>query len=170
MTVLPKMKISISFLISLLAVMNLSSCREVTQYSEIPEISFKRIFTTDTVDILGNQVKKVKLTFSVIDGDGDVGLRESDTIAPYINEFQYNFYSLLFGKTNGIFEKSELPDANYRIPYVEVEEGKSYKADIDVTFQYQIILIEFDSIRLDFFIYDRALNKSNIASTPVIIL
>ena len=145
------------------------SCQEITKYSEIPFISYESHISGDSTDILGNKVKFVTLTFSVIDGDADFGLMDSDTMPPYDTIYNYNFFSTLFAKTGGEYQEMEILLGNYRIPFLEGESGKAYKADIDIKFEYFYALMPADTIKYEFYVVDKALNQSNIVQTPEII-
>jgi len=145
------------------------SCHEITKYSEIPEIHYKSHISKDSVDILGNQIKYIELTFSVLDGDADFGLAVGDTLPPFDTIYNNNFFSTLFAKENGVFEEVDILLSSYRIPYLEVVGGKAYKADVKVEFEYFYSLLPSDTIKYEFHVYDKALNQSNIEETPEII-
>lgn len=159
------------FLISLLVF----SCRKPQNYSEIPEIGYKSFTVRDTTDLLGNNGLVGELTFTFVDGDGDLGLHEpdvepGDTIDPEDPEYTNLFFTLYVMK-NGILT---IPDdikipLNYRIPYMEPEgQDPSLKGEIKVEFLY--ILFKYDTLLYDFYITDRAKNESNLESTPLIVL
>jgi len=149
------------------------SCKKPEQYSEIPEISFKNINIENTYDTLDNQIKRVILTFYVIDGDGDIGLDTSEHYPPYDTSsvYYHNLFITESEKKNGIYEPIDLTvPLYYRIPYI-VQKGKNptLKADIIIKIDYSIPSL-YDTIKYDFFIYDRAFHKSNTVSTSDIIL
>ena len=58
----------------------ISSCLNVENYPIEPAILFSEYTLTDTTDALGNNIKLFELTIEFTDGDGDIGLEESDTI------------------------------------------------------------------------------------------
>ena len=63
-----------------------------------------------------------------------------------------------------------LPSAAYRIPYMErLGQNKILKGTISISFIYQSYS-PTDTIRYDFYIKDRAINESNVASTNEIVL
>ncbi|HBF87741.1 MAG TPA: hypothetical protein DDX39_03780 [Bacteroidales bacterium] len=151
----------------------LFSCKAPEVYPDEPEITFKEIIVKDTSDLL-NDIKMVKIIFSLIDGNGDIGLDESDTIAPYNQGsiYYYNLYVSFFEKHDGIFE--EITDLQvpyyYRIPNVSKEgQNKTLKADIQVDIDY-LYPIKYDTVYYEIYIYDRALNQSNTITTNTIIL
>jgi len=151
----------------------LFSCRKTETYPEIPEIEYKSFFFRDTTDLLGNKGLIGRLIFSFVDGDGDIGLRQPpDSIDPGDPEYS-NLFFTMFDLQDGILveigeDELEFP-LYYRIPYLEPHGiDKSLTGEIEVEFTY--LLFEFDTIKYDFYITDRAGNESNIASTPTFII
>ena len=156
------------FLITLLF-----SCTKKQEYPIEPEIGFKYFVVKDTVDKLQNPIKEVHLVFSFTDGDGDIGLSQGDTLFPFdkAGGHYYNLISTYYEKQNGTFnevaQNSEL--SNYRIPVLQdLAIKKSIRGDIEV--KRDLYFPNSDTIKYDFFIYDRALHKSNTISSPEIIL
>jgi hypothetical protein len=148
----------------------LSSCMKKESYPEFPEIEFRE-FTTifDTTKI----AKSGFLTFSFTDGNGDIGLGSGDTLPPYekSGDYYYNLVIDYYEKQQGQFVKVILdPPFSVRIPYLTPDyPNKAIKGIIVDTMQLNPAPV-YDTIKFVFFIYDRALNKSNIDSTPPIIL
>jgi hypothetical protein len=155
-------------LIAVLLIFSIPSCDDIVEYSPIPDLTFISTKVIDSTDILGNQKTYVELLFSVVDGDGDVGLNEYDTLSPFTGMYQYNFFSTLFYVQDGLYDSSGLADYNYRIPYIEIENHKAYKAEITVEFEYFNHQLLADTLSFDFFIVDRALNHSDTLRTPPI--
>ena len=145
------------------------SCHEITQYSEIPAITYKSHIARDSFDILGNSTKFVELTFSIIDGDGDFGLADDDTLPPFDTIYNFNFFPTLFAKNDTGFLEVSIAYPNFRIPFVQVENHKAYKADIIIEMEYITSFLETDTIKYDFYVVDKALNESNVVTTPEII-
>ena len=148
----------------------LSSCRKIENLPPEPRIEFRSFEIFDTLDILGNFSKGGRLKFYFEDGDGDLGLKEptlprSDST---------NLFLTLYKKKEGNFEPADPNDliypSDYRIPYmVRLGQNKILKGTISVTFIY-LFYNPFDTIKYDFYIQDRAMNVSNIATTCEIIL
>lgn len=164
----------IGFLLILLLLF-LGACPGPEYYPNEPEVNFKKVVLTDSFDALGNKVKRLTLVFNVVDGNGDIGLREQDTISPFVGEYRYNCYTTLYEKIDGELVPAELSAPyNFRIPYVEPQgQNKLLKADIYLDMDFTVYgngELLYDSIAFDFFIYDRSLNQSNIDKTPVIYL
>ena len=167
------LKKNFSLFIFLILIVSIFSCEKATNFSKIPIIKFKKIIFEENEDILGNKIKKIELTFSVIDGDGDIGLEEllnQDTIV-YDTLYYYNLFTTLYVKENGSFRVFETEVPNYRIPYIEIQgRNRVLKADIKIDIEYAIGSTEtmpYDTIKYDLFIYDRASNKSNLITSPV---
>lgn len=114
------------------------------------------------------------LTVYVEDGDGDLGLSASDTFPPFNagSTYYYNFYVLLYEKTNGNWQS--LPDGyNGRFPILR--EGlprKPIQANItmEMDVSYWKLFLNSNIIKMDVFIFDRALHKSNTVSSEEITL
>lgn len=147
------------------------SCRKIESISEIPSIEFKSFTLRDTVDLLNNQGKVGELVFSFVDGDGDIGLPQPDSIPTDTSSF--NLFFTLYEKLDGEFLKVDEDDLetplNYRIPFIEMEgQNKTLKGEIQVDFMY--LIIKYDTIKYEFYLVDRALNQSNVETTPEISL
>jgi hypothetical protein len=148
----------------------LTSCMKKEQYPDIPEIAFQSFtLAFDT----NNIPRKGYLTISFKDGDGDIGLHPGDTLSPYQKggAYYYNYVIDYYEKQNGVFVLVPLnPPYHARIPYLTPDDPtKAIKGFIVDTLQMNPYPV-FDTIKLKFFIYDRALHKSNTDSTPPIIL
>ena len=151
----------------------LSSCRKTETYPEIPEIEYKSFFFRDTIDELGNEGLVGRLIFSFVDGDGDIGLKQPpDTIDPGDPEYS-NLFFTMFDLQNGILveigdDELELT-LYYRIPYLEPQRmDNSLTGEVEVEFTY--LFFDYDTIKYEFYITDRAGHESNIESTPLFIL
>ncbi len=158
------------FLLMALITLQFSSCMKKESYPDVPEIayeSFAAVYDT------GRYPKSAILTISFRDGDGDIGLRFFDTLPPYQKngQYYYNYVIEYFEKRMGTFVKVDLdPPFSARIPWLTPDDqNKAIKGIIVDTLQMNPKPL-YDTIRLRFFIYDRALNRSNVDSTPPIIL
>ena len=157
-----------NLVIILIAAVALNSCRKIEQLPSVPRVEFTSFAIFDTVDILGNHSKGGRLKFYFEDGDGDIGLE-----APGKNETDTtNLFFTLFRKKGGNMVEAASNDllkpSSYRIPYMErLGVNKILKGTISVTFLY-LFYAPGDTIKYDFYIKDRALNESNVASTSEI--
>jgi hypothetical protein len=142
----------------------------VEQLSAVPHIEYTSFTIFDTTDILGNTSKGGRLKFHFEDGDGDLGLD-----APSASQTDStDLFFTLYRKVGGIMvqapDNDPLKPSAYRIPYLEkLGQNKILKGTISVTFLY-LFYSPADTIRYDFYIEDRALNVSNVASTNEIVL
>jgi hypothetical protein len=161
----------IIFLITVLIIIfAVDSCRKIQQLPATPKIEFTSFTIFDTLDILGNNSKGGRLRFHFEDGDGDLGLAPPTDI----QSDSTNLFFTLFRKKGGIMvpaaDNDPLKPSPYRIPYmVRLGQNKILKGTISVTFLY-LFYSPSDTIRYDFYIMDRALNVSNVASTSEIVL
>lgn len=172
--------ITLFVFISLLA--GLGACKKVEKFPETPRIQylgFEKIYNPG-LEIYDRGV----LSFSFEDGDGDIGLNTGDTLPPYdpSSEYHYNLIITFFEMQNG--ELTEVPivwfnpqteqydtlTLSARIPDLTPSGvNKSISGEIfDTLFIYNFSS-SFDTIKFDAYIFDRALNKSNTISTPLIV-
>lgn len=147
-----------------------SSCTKIERLPPEPHIEFKSFRVFDTVDILGNVAKGGRLKFYFEDGDGDLGLINPGGDQSDTNNLIVKLYRKIHGEMVPAFGNDPLMPSSYRIPYM-VREGqnKILKGTISVTFLY-LFYSGSDTIQYDFYIKDRALNESNVASTNEIII
>ncbi len=162
-------------------IISVFSCTKPEQFSPIPQITFSHIELRDTVEKIGqsgNIVKLSKLHFDLIDGDGDVGLKENEIFTVENGTdtvYLFNFYLKLFRLKNGELVEPEIKaPTNYRIPYIEpIGQNKLLKAEISVDFTYNYDAknkLPYDTISYEFYLYDRKGNISNTINSPVFIL
>ena len=171
-----KSKLLFISLISLI-LCGLVSCKKVEHYSVIPHIGFKsmeKIANSTTIDDKG------MLTLTFTDGDGDIGLADGDTLAPYKRgtEYYYDFFATFIEKQKGVYKDIELPviqgqqlTNNARLPLVSTTgSNKNIKGDIAIEMYINNYVSSYDTIAFRIYIVDRALHKSNVITTPDIIV
>jgi len=156
--------------VSLIGISIISSCVKQEEFSDIPEITYRQFVTMfDT----GQYAVRGVLAFDFQDGDGDIGINPGDTLPPFNRSGGY-YYNLVIQysekRDSGYVEVILDPPLSARIPVLNPDyPGKAIKGFIADT-----LIMDpspaYDTIRLEFFIYDRALNKSNVLSTPDIAL
>ncbi len=172
MKLLPK----IGFILVLSAMLLQVSCSKKENFPDTPIIeyeSFVKIRNSQNID------EKGILEFSFTDGDGDIGLYNWDTVAPY----DYNLFITYFEKQNGEFKEVVLTyfdkitqeydtiSFNARIPIINRSgEDKAFKGKIEIEMFINNYFSDFDTIRFDAYIKDRTLNESNVISTPEIVV
>jgi hypothetical protein len=148
------------------------SCTKEEQFPIVPEIkyeSFIRLFNPNS-----GLFERGVLTISFTDGDGDIGLRPSDTVPPY----DYNLFIDYFEIQNGDTVKVAIIDPisldtitfNQRIPILTPGgSNKSIKGEIEDTLFIYNYSSPFDTIMFELYIVDRALHQSNVIQTPLIL-
>jgi len=143
----------------IIAFLFIISCGKLEHYSEIPKITYKNFSLDDTL-----------LIFSIVDGNGDIGLNSWDTTGPYSRDsaYYYNLFVKLFEKTDTGLAIVDLDiPLNYRIPYIEKTNSNAYKAEISINLDI-LNPFPYDTFVYEFYIVDRSLNKSNVERTPLL--
>jgi len=154
---------------SLLVIITLSAlvsgCLKSNEYPPEPVIELLSYTYKDSIDDLGNTAHMGLVTFSFTDGDGDMGLRDSDTAAP----FDHNLYVNRIGIKNGIEQPPV--ELQFRIPYITPKgQIKTLTGEMDVELDIIPLLINYDTLFYELYILDRALNQSNTITTNHIVL
>ena len=143
----------------------LVSCLKEEEYPIVPEIEYEEFLSL--VNKETGVAEKGVLKFSFKDGDGDVGLGQGDQDPPY----DYNLFISLYEIQNG--DSVEIEPAltlNQRIPLLTPEgKQKAIRGEIEDTLFINDPTSDYDTIFLEFYILDRALNQSNTISTPLIL-
>lgn len=131
----------------------LHSCKKKSTLDPKPVITFKSLSTETDSSVL---------VLGFTDGDGDIGLSQSDTAG----DFRYNCFIDIFRQNNGVWEKQEfwIP-YYYRIPMLK-KTSKEKPLEGDIVLE----LLDFppdlatpgpDTMKAVIYIKDRAQNKSN---------
>ncbi|MCX7862050.1 MAG: hypothetical protein N2449_03575 [Bacteroidales bacterium] len=146
----------------------LVQCKKPEKVSKVPEIKFIDLPIKDTVDLLGNPIRRATLIFSLVDGNGDIGLKDDDTFPPYNrgSAYYYNLFIDLYKRVNGQLVPIQLTTPFYfRTKYIEPQGiNKVLQCTLKVNLDFNVPLA-FDSCECMFYMYDRSLNKSNIERT-----
>ncbi len=156
-----KFFLSITVLLLLLA----KSCEELEPASKIPSIKYEDFIIQNYSASSGSL--SGTLVFRFMDGDGDVGLSQPEyTDSISIDSIPYNFYINRFDYQDSSYQLADT-SLRFRLPYME---GGTYKENLEGTVEIEIYYpyIFSDSIRLNFYLYDRSGNKSNIEKSPSI--
>jgi hypothetical protein len=166
----------IIIILLLLLTYSITGCLKQEVFPVEPQITFNGF--TKIQDSTGIDNRGV-IEIGYTDGDGDIGLADSDTVPPY----DYNLFMTYFEKQNGLFKQVEIVyfndstnqfdtlNMNARIPMLTPEgRHKAIKGIIQDTIFINNPLSSHDTIRFDIYIKDRALNVSNTVSTPEIIV
>lgn len=146
--------------------MLLSACLKTEEFPKEPRLVFKSY---------EGSISPAKLTVSFTDGDGDIGLNQSDTLAPYNpgGAWYYNFFVDYYKKVNGAWVKQvfTLP-LYYRIPVITpTGQNKALQGDIAVDIAQQVLpQVPGDTVRFGIHIADRALHESNTVFSDAIVV
>ncbi|MFT7298776.1 MAG: hypothetical protein ACI81S_001458 [Sphingobacteriales bacterium] len=155
----------------LLAVLIWSACKIEGGFPEIPVISnpsISLVKNQEGVDSIG------KLKFSFTDGDANIGLSQRDTVPPFDLNLFIDYYELI----EGAYKKVTVPNPNGtvdtinfngRIPLLN-ENGTTVDLQGEITQTINVLFAASDSIKLEFYIKDRSLNKSNKLTLAPIVL
>lgn len=150
------------------------SCKKVTNPTPGPPV-----VTFKDLNITSREPKPIAyFHFLFSDPDGDIGLKNSDTTGSfaYGSPYYYDFHMKIFkydtttkawlpgtiyynGDTAGLWY--------YRIPYIDNQsKDKSLTGEVYVQMTGFRPVSTMKKFRYEFYIYDRAHNKSNVVTTP----
>ncbi len=146
------------------------SCVKTEPVSTIPEITFKSLELAILVDTTLDQNLLVGiLTFDFIDGDADIGVEEADASNTELpDSIRYNLFLTPYSKIDGLYSLIEYDSIP---PYYSIirddkldriGQNKTIKGTITLTIY---DLPNYDTIRYDFMLRDRAGNNSNVETT-----
>lgn len=153
-----------------LSLLALAGCRPPVKFPEEPHIEFVSLEKEDDGTGVDNQAT---LTIHFQDGDGDIGLRESDTVGVFSKDslFYYNFFIDFYEKQYGQWVKVEMPTPLHaRVPYLSENVPESIEGDLSILTYINNYYSSFDTVKLSCYLVDRALHVSNIVETPEIIV
>lgn len=132
-----------------------ASCSDLETYSEIPKVEFKKVFLADTIDELDNKVKLQEISLQVIDGDGNLGLNRNEA------DSLYNLFITIYKKEKGQYQRTNDTIGKYRIPYKQpIGQNKYLRAEVIVNMTTSLSILQYDTIRYEIYIQDRADNLS----------
>jgi hypothetical protein len=165
-----------------------SACKEREIFPAIPAIEYKSHYFLRDPNSLGfGNDTLLGVLFTYRDGDGDIGLGPSDTLPPYernsdefgrvTNRFHYNVHVDYFEVVNGQMRPFIIPNTvdtfkvRARIGSLTPDgKFKAIRGEIDYQFMPPQFANRRDSIKLRITLIDRALNESNVAESPIIVL
>ncbi len=158
-------------LISGILILVLNACQKKEDYPDTPQIEFLNFTKIQNGSSIDN---KGILSLYFTDGDGNIGLAEGDTNAPFNvgSPYYYNFYINYYEKQKGNLVLVALPSPQHaRIPpIVGTGDNKPTKGTLDIELFINNYSSPYDTILFEAWIYDRNLNQSNIIRTPEIII
>jgi hypothetical protein len=168
----------INFFVILIVFVMLFSCKKEQEYPVIPAIEYKEFLHNPTS-------QEAYFVFKFTDGDGDIGLKQSDIYPPFdTSSFYYNnFYIHIYEKINGsykpfvlfntITQQNDTIIYPYRIPYIEpISANGSLKGELKTKIDdigMMLLFLHSDTVQFEAYIFDRKLHKSNVIRTPDII-
>ncbi|HVA97882.1 MAG TPA: hypothetical protein VNG53_03225 [Bacteroidia bacterium] len=155
-----------------------SGCIKAPNYPDTPSIAFQSFtkYGTDSAAVV----------FTFKDGDGDIGLQSSDTTPPFNfdsgnNIYYYDcFLEYLYKTSDGSYKPfydASAPNPlfndtiyfTYRVPNITpAGKVKVLSGQIQVMLHAPYYFPGHTSIEFNIYIYDRALHKSNVITTPPI--
>ena len=151
-----------------------NSCKKDVIYPIIPAIQYKNF---EKLKSYNGSDSALKLTISYTDGDGDLGLKQTQIDPPFDSSsiYYYNMYVYYYEYFNNKWNQVTINDFStdtirfkYRFPYLTPNtDNKVIKGEIDFTIN-NLIPIKSNRIKFSIFIYDRKLNKSNTVESDVI--
>jgi len=145
------------------------ACEKIRQLPPEPMIEFRNFIIKDTIDELGNAIKKGELIFYFEDGDGDLGAGQAGAVSDTI---EANVFLSVLQKSSGSFITPDsanwfLSDQKFRIPELErVGQNQTLMGTVELTIFYRFVNLHAnDTIMYDLYIEDQAGNRSNTIST-----
>ena len=177
-----------SLIIILFAFFTLAACQKKVEYPIEPKIAYEGF--TYLLDADSTFSGEGVISFSYTDGDGDLGLDDSDTLPPFgfHDAYYYNMVVDYLKSENGVFVKTPLlsphvptsPDDtlvlydtvtfNARFKRLrDSEEPKAISGTIDYKLTVQNPFSPNDTVKFEIRILDRALHESNVIQTEPII-
>ncbi len=141
------------------------ACNKLETYDNRP------IITESSYSLLQNASgfdTSLVLKFTFTDGDGNVGLSNSDTMPPY----DFNVMIDYFEKRDGKFTKILIPGStdtlNFNSRIKEFGSKNPTKAEVELKVNISVVIA--DTVKFDYYILDKSLNKSNVITTGPIVL
>lgn len=152
------------FPLLLIAVL-LSSCLKQENFPNRPDIEYLGFYPNPNAISKIDSLGYVKFSFT--DGDGDLGLNDSDNEGVFGSgqPYEFNLFIRYFERQNGTFVEIVPPGTlNVRFQRLDSEGGNgSVQGEMNVGVIANIS--PFDTVKYEMYIVDRALNHSDTIST-----
>jgi len=165
-------------LISLLGLLFLiiNGCIKQPAFPDTPIISL----VSATQTSYGTYSDSFNFVLNYTDGNGDIGLDSGDVAPPFNpgSPYFYNLYVEYYEKSNGAFKKvpntliaNDTVSFPIRMPVFYSPENKSKAIQGTISFGifYDNPPHYSDTVMFQIYIYDRALNKSNVVQSQTIV-
>ena len=133
------------------------ACKKREEFSNIPYLEFTKYEIKDSIDALGNITKLCELHLFFTDGDGDIGLFEEDTIAPFDYNLFVNYFEMKNNSLQQIIDTLN-PPYHIRIPNL-TPTGQNKSLKVDMKYDVDITYRNSDTIKFELKLFDRALMK-----------
>lgn len=154
----------------LIIVVLLTSCLKQEDFPNRPDIEYVGFFPNLNATSKADSVGFVRFNFT--DGDGDLGLDDSDNQGQFAmgEPYEFNLFVRYFERQNGNFVQVIPPgEINVRFKRLKSETGNgSIQGSMDVR-TYLSSASPFDTVRFEMYIVDRALNHSDTLVTEDLI-
>ena len=148
----------------------LSGCRHEQKYSVVPHIEFVSL---EKIDDGTGRDSQAELTIRFEDGDGDIGLDETDKSPVFAvdSPYYYNFFINFHEKRHGEWVELELPTPLHaRVPHLSDAVPESIEGTLSIVTYINNPASPYDTVRLTCWLVDRALHHSDTITTPEIIV
>ena len=145
-----------------------TSCQEKMDYPIEPKISLNEL--AYVIDADSALTGEVVLSFNYTDGDGDLGLDDSDTLYPFgVNDPHYYNLIIDYLKWNGSHFVADTVNFNSRFKrLVDGDEEKAISGTMEYLITLRNPLSPNDTVKLRTHIIDRALHESNTIESEII--
>lgn len=147
----------------------LCSCGPRKHYPIEPVLEFESIVKIDNGTGIDDEAV---LTVSYTDGDGDLGWDEYEN-TDISSPTYYNYFITYFEKQNGVWITPEGLENNFHVRLPRFLQGNASEA-IDGKIAHTVNINNYDSqydtIRFECYVVDRAGHSSNVVVTPEIIV
>lgn len=141
------------------------NCERVQSFPPEPYIEL------DSYEIVGANVnpdfpgEHLELNIYFTDGDGDIGLETEEPPHCLTCDHYYNLYINVYCKVDGQFELTY--NNNARIDNITPDQQNT-TLEGNIIIPVDVFNRVSDTVMMDFYLEDRALNKSNVDQTPEI--
>lgn len=157
-----------------------TACEDAPDYPDEPSIEFKGIRAQRETPTDGNTAfNRIFVTIGYKDGDGDLGLSDSDIKAPPFNAAPYNFnyYITMYVFDGTSFKKHLTFDSFFQRMLTEDQKPQPIRGDLSFEVNksngFTVTYPEYrpgNRVKFEIQIIDRALHKSNIITTDELVL
>ena len=146
------------------------SCGNKEKFSTTPHIEFVALEKVSDGTGLDSQAD---LIIRFQDGDGDIGLDETDKDPAFAKDspYYYNFFIDFYEKQQGEWVKIDLPTPLHsRVPHLSDNVPESIEGKLTIVTYINNPFSPYDTVRLTCWLVDRALHHSDTITTPEIIV